>query len=125
MYSQKENELLWSGVKSYQAGNYYEAHEDWEELWSDRRLMDRNIVHGLIQVSVSLFHSEQENLKGARSMIQKALPKFHGHTTTWNGLDLAPFVQSCIRWQKHVNEVLSVENINPSFKPELKEVNNG
>jgi predicted metal-dependent hydrolase len=31
----KKKELFFSGLKTFNGGNYFDAHEIWEELWSE------------------------------------------------------------------------------------------
>ncbi|SVD01662.1 uncharacterized protein METZ01_LOCUS354516, partial [marine metagenome] len=41
--------LFLKGLESYHEGNYFDAHEFWEILWSDYYLEDRDFIQGLIQ----------------------------------------------------------------------------
>ena len=72
----KIESLFQAGLKHYRAGDYFEAHESWEELWSDYYLMDRKFIQGLIQLSVSFVHLENGNIKGAKSLLNKSTEKF-------------------------------------------------
>ena len=77
MNDQEKIESLFNeGLQHYRAGNYFEAHESWEELWSDYYLEDRKFIQGLIQLSVSFVHLENNNLKGAKSLLNKCKEKF-------------------------------------------------
>ena len=55
--------------------NFIEAHEAWEDLWSDYNLDDKKFIQGLIQLSVSFVHLENNNLNGARSLLKKCNEK--------------------------------------------------
>ena len=59
---QKIENLFQEGLTYFRSGEYFEAHESWEELWSDFYLKDRRFVQGLIQLSVSFVHLENNNL---------------------------------------------------------------
>lgn len=75
-------QLYERGLAEYQKGDYFEAHEVWEELWSDYYLEDRKFIQGLIQLSVSFVHLQNGNLKGARSLLRKCrykLEEFNGN----------------------------------------------
>lgn len=67
--------LFEKGRLAFNAGEYYDAHEYWEELWSEYQLSDRIFIQGLIQMAVGYFHLTNDNLRGARSLFAKALPK--------------------------------------------------
>ena len=52
----EKEKLFQEGMKQYKAMDYFEAHEAWEDLWSDYYLEDRKFVQGLIQLAVSFVH---------------------------------------------------------------------
>ena len=120
LFSQQNKNLFKAGLIAFQAGDYYEAHEHWEELWSDPSLPDRQFVHGLIQVAVSLFHAQQDNLIGARSMIDKAMVKFSKVPKNWNNIKLNDFVGAAKTWQEHIHKILAVDEIDNTFKPKIE-----
>ena len=69
----KKIEALFNeGLEHYRSGEFFEAHESWEELWSDFYLEDRRFVQGLIQLSVSLKKS-----LGFQNMCQSAIGMEH------------------------------------------------
>ena len=73
MDDKKKIELLFEEGKSkYLNAEYFDAHEVWEDLWSGYYLPDRKLVQGLIQLSVSLVHLNNGNLKGAKSLLIKS-----------------------------------------------------
>ena len=53
-------------VAHFNRGDYFEAHEDWEEIWHEARGEDREFVQGLIQVATALHHMTLGNMRGAR-----------------------------------------------------------
>lgn len=68
--------LFQKGLMEYEKGDYFEAHEAWEDLWSDYNLPDRKFIQGLIQLSVSFVHLRNGNMNGARSLLKKCSEKF-------------------------------------------------
>ena len=72
----KIESLFHEGLNYFRAGEYFEAHESWEELWSEYYLIDRRFIQGLIQLSVSFVHLENGNIKGAKSLLNKSTEKF-------------------------------------------------
>ena len=85
---QKIEILFQDGLNYYRKGEYFEAHESWEELWSDFYLKDRRFVQGLIQLSVSFVHLENNNLKGAKSLLDKCKEKFLEFDESQRGIDI-------------------------------------
>ena len=71
-----KDKLFQEGLSHYRSGDFFEAHESWEDLWSDYYLVDRKFVQGLIQLSVSFVHLGNGNLNGAKSLLNKSKEKF-------------------------------------------------
>jgi predicted metal-dependent hydrolase len=86
--SEKIESLFKEGLRFYRAGEYFEAHESWEDLWSDYYLPDRKFVQGLIQLSVSFVHLENGNIKGAKSLLNKCTEKFKEFDGLQRGVDV-------------------------------------
>jgi hypothetical protein len=68
--------LFQKGLAEYEKGDYFEAHEAWEDLWSDYNFPDRKFIQGLIQLAVSFVHLGNGNLTGARNLLKKCENKF-------------------------------------------------
>ena len=66
----KMNELFERGLTEYEKGDYFEAHEAWEDLWSDYNFDDRIFVQGLIQLAVSFVHLGNGNMIGAKNLLK-------------------------------------------------------
>ena len=71
----KQN-LFNMGLESFNNSNYYDAHEHWEDLWSDYRLSDAKFIQALIQLAVGYFHITNNNKNGALGLLNKCKPKF-------------------------------------------------
>ena len=74
--------LFEKGLNKYEKGDYFEAHEAWEDLWSDYNFPDRKFIQGLIQLSVSFVHLSNGNMIGARNLLKKCQQKF----SDYNGI---------------------------------------
>ncbi|HIN46111.1 MAG: hypothetical protein COA98_01520 [Candidatus Neomarinimicrobiota bacterium] len=94
-----QEDLFLRGVKAFNERDFFEAHELWEELWSEYNLSDRIFVQGMIQAAVGFYHLFTDNLKGAKSLIQKSLNKLHNGSETiqWSkihrNIDVEAFVK--------------------------------
>ena len=82
------NELFKQGLDDYESGEYFEAHEAWEDLWSDFNFSDRKFIQGLIQLAVSFVHLGNGNLIGAKSLLKKCQNKFIDYTGIHRGINL-------------------------------------
>jgi len=84
----EKEKLFQEGMKQYKAMDYFEAHEAWEDLWSDYNLTDRKFIQGLIQLSVSFVHLRNGNMNGARSLLKKCSEKFQPYQHLQRGINM-------------------------------------
>ena len=84
-----EMEILFQkGLSEYEKGDYFEAHEAWEDLWSDYSIPNRRFIQGLIQLSVSFVHLGNGNMVGAKSLLKKCQDKFSDFSGIQRGINL-------------------------------------
>ena len=116
-----EDELFQKGIDAFNARCFYDAHEYWEELWLDYKLKDATFIQGLIQLAVSYFHLFNNNLNGARSMMQKCLGKFEGAEMA-RGIDKNKLIKQIKQAQVHVNNISDKSYIIDSYIITLKAI---
>jgi predicted metal-dependent hydrolase len=63
------------GLTAFRVGEFYLAHDLWEEVWHGYRGSDRRFLQGLIHLAVGSYHVQCGNPKGARSQLAKAADK--------------------------------------------------
>ena len=83
-----KRELFEKGLKAYNEREIYDAHEYWEDLWSDYVLPDAKFIQALIQLSVGYFHITNSNINGANGLLKKCVPKFEMYLPTKRGIDV-------------------------------------
>ena len=83
-----KRELFEKGLKAYNEREFYDAHEYWEDLWSDYVLPDAKFIQALIQLSVGYFHITNSNINGANGLLKKCVPKFEMYLPTKRGIDV-------------------------------------
>ena len=74
---QEIDNLFNKGVDLFNQKNFYDAHEEWEEMWSNYYLKDRLFIQGLIQVTVSFYHLSTNNIKGAKNLMKRGVEKLN------------------------------------------------
>ncbi len=55
-----------TGIDHFNAREFFDAHEVWEDLWHEQHGDAHNFVQGLIQFATALHHFEAQNLKGTK-----------------------------------------------------------
>ena len=80
------NASLKHGIELFNRGEYWEAHEAWEEVWMpDRKGPDAAFYKGLIQIAAGCLHYGRRNRRGAvnkwrsgADYLRPYLPAHHG-----------------------------------------------
>ena len=80
-------DLLQDGINFFNAGRYFEAHENWEDLWRLAGGPLRLFYQGLVQAAVGLHHLSQGNLNGATAQLQKSLSKLEQYPDRFCQID--------------------------------------
>ena len=120
MNEEKKIYLLFKeGLNYYREGNYFDAHESWEELWSDYYLPDRRFIQGLIQLSVSFVHLERDNLKGARSLLNKSIEKFEEFKELQRGINVTNLLNDIYKVRESYEKLTSVTNFDWDITPKI------
>ena len=83
-----KKDLFEKGLKAYNNKNFYDAHEYWEDLWSDYVLHDAKFIQALIQLSVGYFHITNSNINGANGLLRKCIPKFEMYLPEKRGINI-------------------------------------
>lgn len=89
----EQERLFMAGLDAFNRGEFYDAHEFWEDLWSDYKLVDALLIQGLIQVAVGCFHLTNANINGAVGLFTKCLPKLEQFTANSRGLPLSALIE--------------------------------
>ncbi len=116
----RKEDLFTQGIRAFNDGNYYDAHEFWEDLWSDYYFSDRLYVQGLIQMSVGYYHITNQNLKGAKGLFNKCVPKlekFQNNET--RGLNLDDLIQSVRKSYDCVSLIEDTTQFDWSLAPKI------
>jgi uncharacterized protein len=64
---------LAEGLRRYEAGEFFAAHEAWESRWLESQEPEKTFLQGLIQVTAAFHHLERNNPLGATRLLQAAL----------------------------------------------------
>ena len=80
-----------AGVVLFNAGDWFEAHEVWEDLWSESHDDERRFYQGMIQAAVGLCHFSNGNLGGAAKLYRSAFDYMERCPPALFGLDIKAF----------------------------------
>ncbi len=96
---------------------WYEAHDAFEEIWNTLDGDERQVIQGILQVSVSQFHLSKGNLNGATILLGEGLGRIKTRTNINLGIDLESFCQSL---EDLLRKLQFKEILNDNDKPFLK-----
>jgi predicted metal-dependent hydrolase len=80
-----------AGIVFFNRGDFFEAHEVWEDLWADSAAPERRFYQGLIQAAVGLLHFSNGNLGGALKLYRSSQAYMQPYPSPYLGLDTAGF----------------------------------
>ncbi|WP_288249265.1 DUF309 domain-containing protein [uncultured Prochlorococcus sp.] len=96
---------------------WYEAHDAFEEIWNSVDGDERQVIQGILQVSVSQFHLSNGNLNGATILLGEGLGRIKNRTKINLGIDLDSF---CRCLEDLLKKLQDKELLNENDKPFLK-----
>ncbi len=79
---------LADGLRLYDAGEYFTAHEAWETVWLEVREPDKTFLQGLIQVTAAFHHLQRNNPLGAGRLLQAALRRLEPCPPVFGGISV-------------------------------------
>lgn len=79
------------GIRLFNAREFFEAHEVWEDLWHEMTDGNRRFVQSLIQVAVCVYHASNGNALGARRLFASAKRYMLAYGQTHWGVDIPMF----------------------------------
>ena len=108
---------LFIALNLFNNHEWYEAHDAFEELWYSVDGDERQVIQGILQVSVSQFHLSKGNLNGATILLGEGLGRIKPRTNINLGIDLKSF---CTCLEDLLRKLQYKEKLNESDKPFLK-----
>lgn len=84
------------GMTLFNAAEWYEAHDVFEDLWHETADPERRTLQGIIQVAVAQLHLQRGNTRGATILFGEALGRLLRPGTPDLGIDLDDLCR-CVR----------------------------
>ena len=126
------NEDFHRGLRLFNRGHFFAAHEAMEDLWRsmprdkscEREL--RRHVQGLVQLAVAFHHESKGNHVGARSVLERALRNLSGANNSFPELDLDRLRDDLEPWRRYLEASQArpeVQDLAPKAAPTLPRIN--
>ena len=85
--------LYLQGIAYFNACEFFEAHEVWEDLWKNYSGDLRLFYKGLIQAAVALHHFGNGNIRGARKLYHSSRAYLEPYGPVFQGLSVPAFLE--------------------------------
>lgn len=79
---------LAEGLRLYDAGEFFQAHEAWESMWLRAPEPEKTFLQGLIQVTAAFHHLQRNNRLGAMLLLQAAQRRLVRYPAAFGGISL-------------------------------------
>jgi len=86
------------GIRLFNAGEFWHAHEQWEACWLLAREPELTFYQGIIQAAAALVHWQRGNPRGLRRNWEKGRPKLVALPPVMLGLDLRALIVAMDRF---------------------------
>lgn len=88
------------GIERFNAGEFWEAHEAWEDLWLEADTPRRAYFQGLIQVAAAFHHHGNGNWGGMIALLEDGMAKLRGYRPRTLRLDVDGFLAQLEPWRR-------------------------
>lgn len=115
------------GIELFNSHEFFDCHDELEDLWNDTVGREREFYQGLIQAAVALFHFRNGNFGGARRMYESSGRYLEPYGDNCQGLDLKRFrkeMEVCFDELLRATEYPTGAQFDPALvpRPEIRDV---
>lgn len=86
------------GIILFNSGEFFKAHEVWEEIWLAADEPEKTFLQGLIQLAAAFHHYSRGNRAGTQSLVTAALQKLEKFPGDYFAINLALLRMATGEW---------------------------
>jgi len=109
---------FYSGIQNFNSGNFYEAHDLFEDLWHECDEPKRRWIHGIVQISVAMHHHSTGNLNGSLLLLAEGISRMRRAQISPIGFKEGEFLEPCLEILKLLQANIIDSNHSPKMKSE-------
>jgi predicted metal-dependent hydrolase len=87
------------GIRLFNAREFYDAHEVWEDVWRESQGPEKRFLQGLIQVAVAFHHHSTGNVAGACSLLERGSKNLAACPPEFGGIRANALLKSLREWR--------------------------
>lgn len=110
------------GIECFNECEFFEAHEVWEDLWTESEGSVRRFLQGMIQVAVCLHHFGNGNIRGARKLYDGCRQYLEDFLPKHCGLDVEKLLrelETCCAEIRTGQQPIPPVTIEPELTPKI------
>jgi uncharacterized protein len=101
-------ESLERGIRLFNRGDFFEAHEVLEDVWRAAPPEQKRFLQGVVQLAVAFHHYSTGNRIGMKSVMERGVGNICRHRGDCCGIDLASLLRDLEQWRKVMPEATAV-----------------
>jgi uncharacterized protein len=104
MNPREKQERFERGLAHFNARQFFEAHEVWEEIWLAEVEPQRTFLQGLIQIAAAFHHYRRGNSDGTESLLAAGIVKLTRFPQDYQGLAVEDLRAAAKWWARRLGE---------------------
>ncbi len=100
MKSGEKEEKFERGLKHFNAREFFEAHEVWEEVWLTEGEPEKTFLQGIIQIAAAFHHYRRGNPDGAETLLAAGIVKLTRFPADHRGLAIRDLREAAKSWAR-------------------------
>lgn len=98
-----------TGCDHFNAAEYFEAHEVWEDMWVEAHGPRHAFLQGLIQIAVALHHAGNSNWAGTRKLLASGMAYLEKGKIDSKPVDIVKMKDHIVDFEIAVQKILAGE----------------
>jgi uncharacterized protein len=112
-----KDERFQRGIAHFNAQEFFEAHEVWEEIWLIEAEPEKTFLQGIIQIAAAFHHYSRGNTDGTETLLAAGIVKLSRFPSNHRGLAIDELRSAAKHWARSVG---TGEKLNKSEIPQLR-----
>ena len=104
MKSSEKVERFERGLAHFNAQEFFEAHEVWEEVWLVEGEPEKTFLQGIIQIAAAFHHYRRGNSDGAETLLAAGIVKLARFPANHRGLAIDELRNAAKQWARSIGE---------------------
>jgi predicted metal-dependent hydrolase len=104
MESMNKDEKFQRGISHFNTGEFFEAHEVWEEIWLEETEPEKTFLQGIIQIAAAFHHYCRENIDGTETLLASGIVKLSRFPPEHRGLAIGELRSEAKQWARNIGK---------------------